>query len=357
MLSVWVTPEYGARLSQNWRNKTVAKKNKGKIAKRRAKSNQIKSRKKLRLVKSHREPDVQVMYRPGITDMGAPPGFRAINMSQAVLEYGKPLEQYIKMDSKDGINILMQSAMLLWNYANSVQRGKEDEKEGKDIIDILRRTFRLEYSEANEMVKRMVERFDYLFPLDKQQKERFGPFMFIRKEIRTIIRPFDYSQLTLSTDIIPSDEKDKKVIERINKFDSYVEAKADYEDYEKLLLELKEECMKQFKKWLVDKRLSEEIISLYDCINIYFDFIYGYMHDDIVLLKSVPPVYFEEFFRDFLLRKMYVEPNEYVYWPPVLKLFYRFLYEKGYFENPDYFIKEIDYIEPHFIEVLGKQFT
>ncbi len=297
------------------------------------------------------------MYRPGIADMEAPAGFRAINMSQAILEYSKPLEQYVKTDSKDGLNILMQSAMLLWNYANSVQRGKEDEKEEKDIIDIFRRTFRLEYSEANEMVKKMVERFDYLFPVDKQPKERFGPFMFIRKEIRNIIRPFDYSALKLSNEIIPPDEKDREVIERINKLDSYIKAEADYEEYENLLLELKEECMERFKKWLADKRLSEEIISLYDCINIYFDFIYGYMHDDIVLLKSVPAIYFEDFFRDFLLRKMYVEPNEYVYWPPALRLFYRFLYEKNYLEHPDYFIKEIDYIEPHFIEVLKKQFT
>ncbi|MBM3254049.1 MAG: hypothetical protein FJZ16_07345 [Candidatus Omnitrophica bacterium] len=336
----------------------MAKKNKKKIAKRRAKSNQIKSRKKkLRLVKSRREPDVQVMYRPGIADMGAPPGFRAINMSQAVLEYGKPLEQYVKMDSKDGLNISMQSAMLLWNYANSVQRGEEDEKEGKDIIDILKRTFKLEYSEAHDLVKRMVERFDYLFPLDKQPKERFGPFMFIRKEISTIIRPFDYSTLKPSNEIIPPDEKDRELIERINKLDSYVKAEADYEEYENLLLELKEECMERFKKWLADKRLSEEIISLYDCINIYFDFIYGYMHDDIALLKSVPSIYFEEFFKDFLLRKMYVEPNEYVYWPPALKLFYKFLHEKNYLENPDNFIKEIDYIEFHFIEVLRKQFT
>lgn len=334
------------------------KKNKKEMSKRRAQSNQMKRKKrKLRPIESRRKPDVQVMYRPGIADMEAPTGFRAINMSQAILEYAKPLEQYVKTDSKDGLNILMQSAMLLWNYANSVQRGKEDEKEEKDIIDILRRTFRLEHSEAHELAKKMVERFDYLFPVDKQPKERIFPYMFIRKGIRTIIRPFDYSALKLSNEIIPPDEKDREVIERINKLDSYIKAEADYEEYENLLLELKEECMERFKKWLADKRLSEEIISLYDCINIYFDFIYGYMHDDIVLLKSVPSIYFEEFFRDFLLRKMYVEPNEYVYWPPALRLFYRFLYEKNYLEHPDYFIKEIDYIEPHFMEVLKKQFT
>jgi hypothetical protein len=333
-------------------------KNYKKIAKRRAKSEQKKRiKRKSRLIKSQGKPDVQVMYRPGIADMGAPPGFRAINMSQAVLEYGKPLEQYVEMDSEDGLDTLMQGSMLLWNYANSVQLGKEDEKDEKDIIDILKRTFKLEYSETCDLVKKMVERFEYLFPLDKQPKERFGLFMFIRKEIRAIIRPFDYSRLRPSYEIIPPDEKDREIIERINRLDSYVKAEADYEEYGDLLLKLEDECMEQFKKWLADKRLSEEIISLYDCIGIYFDFIYGYMHDDIVLLKSVPAVYFEEFFTDFLLRKMHVEPNEYVYWPPALKLFYRFLYEKDYLGDPDDFIKKIDYIEPFFIEVLKKQFT
>ena len=75
------------------------------------------------------------------------------------------------------------------------------------------------------------------------------------------------------------------------------------------------------------------------------------------VLKSVPDLYFLEFFEDFLLRKMMVEPIEYVYWPPALKLFYRFLHEKGYLDNQEDIIREIDKLEPYFIEVLRKQFS
>jgi len=39
------------------------------------------------------------------------------------------------------------------------------------------------------------------------------------------------------------------------------------------------------------------------------------------------------------------------------KLFYTFLYEKGYPDNPDKITEEIGIIEPHSIEVLRKQFT
>ncbi|MBW2054219.1 MAG: hypothetical protein JRF62_10610 [Deltaproteobacteria bacterium] len=71
----------------------------------------------------------------------------------------------------------------------------------------------------------------------------------------------------------------------------------------------------------------------------------------------VPDIYFLEFFEDFLLRKMMVEPMEYVYGPPALKLFYRFLHEKGYLDNPEDMIRKIDKLEPYFIEVLRKQFS
>jgi hypothetical protein len=54
---------------------------------------------------------------------------------------------------------------------------------------------------------------------------------------------------------------------------------------------------------------------------------------------------------------MMVEPMEYVYWPPALKLFYRFLHEKGYLDNQEDMIRKIDKLEPYFIGVLRKQFS
>ncbi len=36
-----------------------------------------------------RQPEARVRYRPGITEMGAPEGFRAIGMAQAIMEFGK----------------------------------------------------------------------------------------------------------------------------------------------------------------------------------------------------------------------------------------------------------------------------
>ena len=38
---------------------------------------------------------------------------------------------------------------------------------------------------------------------------------------------------------------------------------------------------------------------------------------------------------DWLMRKVMVKPPEYTQWPPALRLFYRFLSEKGYLDDPE----------------------
>jgi hypothetical protein len=48
-----------------------------------------------------------------------------------------------------------------------------------------------------------------------------------------------------------------------------------------------------------------------------------------------------------------VDPFDFrILWPPALKLFYRFLHEKGYLNNPDKIIGRIDKIESYFIEAM-----
>ncbi|MDP7354819.1 MAG: hypothetical protein QGE94_07050 [Desulfobacterales bacterium] len=39
-----------------------------------------------------------------------------------------------------------------------------------------------------------------------------------------------------------------------------------------------------------------------ECLFIFFDFVYGYIHDDTIIIKTVPDQYWMEFFEDFLLR-------------------------------------------------------
>jgi len=311
----------------------MAKKNKRDMKKRQvraAQKHQAKRRAKATLLRG--QSHVQVQYRPGIAEMEVPPGFRAISMSQAMLEYGKPLEE-LMVRGVDDINKLMQTSMLLWNHAISVEKGEVNEREKVEVAEILEDVFGLTKDKAESLRKRMVERRIFLFPEDKQPENRLMPFMFIRKEKVVRIEPFAYNQMIPTETDISSDHKDKELVNRITKLDQLILEEAEYDDYEKLLMEVKDEAERLFRKWLADRGFPEEFHRLAECLNIYFDFVYGYAHDDVITLKSISGGYLMEFFEDFLLRKIYVEPQEYVDWPPSIKLFYQFLKDKGYMKD------------------------
>ncbi len=334
----------------------MAKKKKRDISKRRAKAREkTKKKRNLRLVKSKAATEPKTILRPGLPHMGAPEGFRSISMSQAIMEYAKPLFEFAK-DEKNELNDTLQIGMLIWNYAISVDEGKEDKKTENKILKSLASAYSLKQDEAASLLAKMTDRYAYLFPRDKQP-EPHTPFMFIRKEVHFLIKPFDYNRLVLSNKIFPAEQEDLDLIEKIKKLDGYIENSADYSSYEDLLFSLHDECRERFERWLAAKGVKEDIENFSFCLQTYLDFIYAYMHDDTVVLKSVPDIYFLEFFEDFLLRKVMVEPFEYIYWPPALKLFYRFLHEKGYLDNPEDLIRKIDKLEPYFIEVLRKQFS
>jgi len=331
------------------------KKKRNKITKRRAKSGQQKKKKRtLRLVKSKPKLDPQVIERPGMPHMGAPEGFRSISFSQAMMEYGKPLMD--RMENEDDLNKVLQMSGLFWNYALSVEKGEADKRLEKEITRAVKSACGMDKKEADALLRQMIERHGYLFPQNIQPEPGL-PFMFIRKEVRHIIRPFDYNSLELSDKIISPDKDDAAIISRLKELDEHIYGNTGYETYEKLLFSLKDEVEDKFEKWLIAKRLKGDVKDFSTCLHVYFDFVYGYMHDEVVVLKAVPREYFLEFFEDFLIRKMMVDPNEYIFWPPALKLFYQFLHEKEYLDNPNPIINRINELEPYFIDVLKKQFS
>jgi hypothetical protein len=306
----------------------AGKKDKTKISKRRQKAKQQKAKKrKLRLIKggARDASGPAVAERPGMPYLGAPEGFRSISFSQAIMEYGAPLVEQAKNDK--AIDSALQLASMFWNYALSVRDGKVDRKIEKEIVKGVKSVLGLNIEETQKLIQTMVERYHYLFPEDIQPKPP-SPFMFIRKEVRHLIRPFDYDKLNISNQLIPSDTDDQDAIDKLIQLDTLVMDQADYKQFESLLTEVKDRCEERFRQWLIAKGLSEHAADFADCPFIFFDFVYGYMHDDVIVLKTVSDRYWMEFFEDFLIRKMMAAPAEYILWPPALKLFYRFLHEK-----------------------------
>lgn len=120
---------------------------------------------------------------------------------------------------------------------------------------------------------------------------------------------------------------------------------------------MEEKCKERYEKWLMFKGVKEYSVGFPFHIQTYLNFVYLYMHEDNICLKTVLPIYIEEFFIDHLLRKVMVEPQEYIEWSPAIKLLYNFLYEIGYIKSPEKIIKLLEGIEPYFIKILRDRYS
>ena len=112
-----------------------------------------------------------------------------------------------------------------------------------------------------------------------------------------------------------------------------------------------------FEKWLLEKGVEKYKDEFVFYIEVFLNYTYRYDHYDMVTLQSMTLECLEEFFYDHILRKVMLEPNEYVQFPPAIKLFYRFLSEKEYLNNSDTIEIMIDEIEPKLLIILRKRFS
>lgn len=304
---------------------------------------------------SQRPPKIQhLINRPSFAEMEAPDGFLPISIAHAMMEYAKPLMELSESDDIKDQNSVLQVAMILWNYTSMLEDDNDSKEMKTKIIDSIKSTFGMNDKKTTELFKKMLERKNYLFPAEIQQKPSMTLFM--RKEVSNLITTFNYNKLDMLDKTIPPDTKDKALVKAIIKMDEFMIDEADYDDWEKHYFSMEEECADRFNKWLNDKGLAEYSEDFPYWTQTYLNFIYNYMHDDLVLLKGVPPIYLEEFFADYVLRKIMVEPHEYAQFIPAIKTFYTFLHEKGYIDNPKPMIELLDIVEPMFIGILRKRF-
>lgn len=331
------------------------KKNKNTIMKRQAKARtRVKQKRQIRMAKASR-----VLERPAISHVEPPKGFIAISSSQAVMEYAKPLMEK-NAESMEELNRRMELASSLWNLSVSSQ--KKDRPEYARWMEKAKasvgKILNLNGEERDRYIGEMIERQIHLFP-EEVQPPPPSPFMYMRKEVSYLIRPFDYGRIRFRADVdVTPDEEDRRLVGKIEELDAHIRRGSDYSAFEALALSIEEDCAGLFKKWLIAKGFEDNPEEYAHCLDIYITFIYRYLHDDLVLLKTVPPPYLIEFFEDFLLRKVICEPTEFLYWPPSLKLFYRFLNEKGYMSSQEtnILLGCLDGMEPHFLDILQKRY-
>lgn len=151
--------------------------NKKDTSKRRNKAAQKKQQKrKTKAQALRKQPEAQVQYRPGITEMGAPDGFRAIGMAHAMMEYGKPLNDYFGKTPQgmNDLNKLMKLSMLLWNHALDEEKGEARSARKSEVVTALSEAFGLNGEATEALRDRMVERRSWLFPPEVQPRTAPG---------------------------------------------------------------------------------------------------------------------------------------------------------------------------------------
>ncbi len=287
--------------------------------------------------------------------MEAPHGFRAVSITQALMEFAKPLMKDAG-DSHQALNEVFGIVNAIWNFEATLQGRAFDNLEERkgDILNSMQALFKMNDDEAKELFQRMIERKQFLFPKDVRSQNPL--VMFMRKDVSHLIAPFHYGNISFLSAPIPSDEHDQAAIEKIKRMDKYIIDGAEYDEWESFYFSMEKDVADRFEKWLHEKGATEQSGAFASNLELFLNFIYLYSHDDPVILRSVPPAYFEEFLFDYLLRKLIAEPHEYVTFPPTLKFFYRFLNEKGYMADPESVIQVIDALEPEFMDILRERF-
>jgi hypothetical protein len=279
-----------------------------------------------------------------------PPGFRPIPMTQAMLEFAEPVMAYVENGTLQEPNDALQLAMLVWN--STLPKVPVAAKPPRpEIVDLIQTTLQMDPQEAEAFLDRMIERKEYLFPDEIQPQGSMT--MFMRKEVEYLITPFDESQLQLSDEPIPPDGADHTFLEALRQLDARIAAEDDYGDWEDDFFAMQDLCCQQYHHWLRAKGAPEAYADHFPfCVETYLHFIYQY---DAGELTEVSFQALEDFFMDYVLRKVMAKPPEYTHWPPALRLFYRFLAEKGYLDDPGPMIERLHAIEPDFIALVKRR--
>jgi len=328
------------------------------VGKRRQRANEDrKRRRKLKVIKlKEHAAQAATARRAPLAEMEAPDGFRTVSTSQAVMAYAAPLME--KAGTEPQLQAAFQAAMGCWNYSLAVQEGDRERERAleADLLATLRARFDMEETAAREFLAMMAARYDHLFP--EAIQPRGTPFTFMRKEAAHPIRPIEEDRLDLDPAPVPLTPQEEWLLRDLRELDALVEEEADWDAVEGRFTAVKDPLRDAFQEWLTAKGLEESLAAeLAGCLFIWLDFVYAYDHAEDTRLAAVPASSWQEFFLDFLLRKMVVDPPEYVTWPPALKLFYRYLHDRGYLEDPQAMERSIARMEPDFYEFLERQFA
>jgi hypothetical protein len=256
-------------------------------------------------------------------------GYRIVGPSQAILDYAKPLLDNCVTDEE--MEQVLSLVQMFWMLA--ILEGTESVEE----TEIKEKLAELNSPEAEELFKMMRERFNLMFPHLKEE----SPF-YIKEHVLEIeeFEPFDESTLQINEDVIPPTEDERNLAETLrvlydegsdldddDDFDGDIEDE-DIDEYEDKLMKWEEKLMDCFVNWCHAKGISED--NTHSFAEAVYNFL-SFLYDDYLELLSdhIPEEAIQEFMQSHYIKKVWNTSLEKSMMPAALKLFMRYLDEKG----------------------------
>jgi len=253
-------------------------------------------------------------------DIIAEDGYRIVGPAQAMLDYAKPLLG--NCENEEEIEQVLSVIQMFWMLAIVEGTDSVEEKEIKQKLA------EMNSPEAEEVFNMMRERFRLMFPNLMDESPFYIKERVLEEDIEEF-EPFDESTIQISEDIIPPTDVEIKLAETLHILDDDNDTEdRDIEKYEKELSEWQNNILDNYTEWCFLKGVPDEEAQFFaQAISHFLSFLYDqYMNvpSDHISDETV-----EKFMEVYYVKKVWATSEEKSMMPIALKLFMRYLDEKG----------------------------
>jgi hypothetical protein len=264
-------------------------------------------------------------------DIIAEDGYRIVGPAQAMLDYAKPL--LANCENEEEMEQVLAVVQMFWMMAVLEGTDSDEEKEIKQKLA------EMNSPEAEEVFNMMRERFRLMFPKFMDE----SPFHIRERVLEEDIEefePYDESKIQISEDIIPPTAIEIKLKEILHILGNEIEDR-DVEKYEKELLEWHNNILDNYVEWCFLKGVPDEEAQIFaQAISYFLSFLYErYM---VVISDQIADDVVEDFMEIYYIKKIWATSEEKSMMPIALKLFMRYLDEKGIVPGIQSLIKVIE---------------
>jgi len=264
-------------------------------------------------------------------DIIAEDGYRIVGPAQAMLDYAKPLLD--NCENEEEIEQVLSVIQMFWMLA--IVEGTDSVEEKK----IKQKLAEMNSPEAEELFDMMRERFRLMFPNLMDESPFYIKECVLEEDIEEF-EPFDESTIQISEDIIPPTDVEIKIAETLHILDDDIEDR-DIEKYEKELSEWQNNILDNYVEWCFLKGVPDEEAQFFaQAVSHFLSFLYDRYMD--VISDHIEDKTVGKFMEVYYIKKIWATSEEKSMMPIALKLFMRYLDEKGIVPGIKSLIKVIE---------------